>query len=895
MGTTDVAWGAWVKTHRIVTLGHLHSAEAQQAATARALPPELEALAEGLSRLLGGDAVRAEVVGVDSLDLEQLADELGRSGVAVLSPVRAGEEGPLPVTVAAEAALAAGLNVAWSGYTRNTDTDIRRQTPVVVVADALRDEVRDWLSTGSSSLVFDRDTTQGTDVKRAMRVCVASYEVAGPTRNGGIGTASAALAELLADAGHHTSLVYTGAAELGAVARARWTGFYGELGVDFIDLAAERPDVMVDTPFFNQARAYKLYRWLANRDREEPWDVVHVPECQGHGYYALLARRAGSAFRRCTVVVGTHSPTRWVYEANGWAIGWPTSLVDDFLERGCVELADVVLSPTAYLLGWMEQHGWKLPQRRFVQQYPLRLEEAPKSPHDRRPARVEEATAVEEIVFFGRLESRKGLTSFCDSLDLLSDAADIPQFRVCFLGKESEIEGVAASRYLAERGRGWGFEWRIEPDLDRCGAINYLRKPGRLAVMPSPIDNCPNTVLEALGLGIPFVTSTGGGIPELIEPADLDDVAFDPADGPQALAESIRRALMGDNPIRPRFAIDPTRNAEAHVRWHQQVLVGRMDRRPRSTHARTPDTADRSDVTICLEVSGADDLESLEGSLRSLESQDLAADRMIVLHGSAARAAGVGMELKLAERGWRVVKVTSPGDPLPAGDSRGWVLLVESGITAERDLLSRLLTASQRCSAEIATATATYADTDDGGGDAWSGNVPLGGAPLPGLCFDCFGIGAALIRGGTLDELGGLRLEGAAGANRRDLLARAALAGLRFAVVPDPLLCVGKPPRRPAISPAALNRMVAPYRSALPPELADLPGLYLTGAPAATRPTSPERGGHETYIQELEDRMASFSSSRSWRVTAPLRAAARILRRRGATGDSRRQRSPSRR
>ena len=98
--------------------------------------------------------------------------------------------------------------------------------------------------------------------------------------------------------------------------------------------------------------------------------MVHFPECQGHGYYALLARRLGLGFPGTTFVVGGHSPTRWVYEANRWVVDTAHRLVDDFLERRSVELADVVVSPSAYLLAWMERRGWKLPERRFVQHYP---------------------------------------------------------------------------------------------------------------------------------------------------------------------------------------------------------------------------------------------------------------------------------------------------------------------------------------------------------------------------------------------------------------------------------------------------------------------------------------------------------------------------------------------
>jgi hypothetical protein len=53
---------------------------------------------------------------------------------------------------------------------------------------------------------------------------------------------------------------------------------------------------------------------------------------------------------------------------------------------------------------------------------------------------VENADSVEEIVFFGRLEKRKGLELFADALDRLTITR--PEFagiRITFLGKPTDI------------------------------------------------------------------------------------------------------------------------------------------------------------------------------------------------------------------------------------------------------------------------------------------------------------------------------------------------------------------------------------------------------------------------------------------------------------------------
>src|SRR5207253_1172000 len=89
---------------------------------------------------------------------------------------------------------------------------------------------------------------------------------------------------------------------------------------------------------------------------------------------------------------------------------------------------------------------------------------------------------------------------------------------------------------------------RFEAGLDREAALEELRRPGTLAVMPSLLDNAPNTVSECIEHGIPFVATQTGGIPELVADGDHARVLCLPRT--EDLAAALRRALMS----RPPFA-----------------------------------------------------------------------------------------------------------------------------------------------------------------------------------------------------------------------------------------------------------------------------------------------------------------------------------------------------
>ena len=134
---------------------------------------------------------------------------------------------------------------------------------------------------------------------------------------------------------------------------------------------------------------------------------------------------------------------------------------------------------------------------------------------------------VDEIVFFGRLETRKGLELFCQAITLLLGEGGTRPCRIAFLGKIGEVAGASALAHIAEASATWGIPWMIRNDLDTEGAKGFLAKPGRLAVIASVIENSPYTVLECLAAGQAFLAADVGGVRELIDVRDQAHVVFE--------------------------------------------------------------------------------------------------------------------------------------------------------------------------------------------------------------------------------------------------------------------------------------------------------------------------------------------------------------------------------
>lgn len=248
----------------------------------------------------------------------------------------------------------------------------------------------------------------------ALKVCVVS--LIGAARNGGIGTATDAMVRHIARDGHDVTLLYS-MVEYGVpvnVAQAGnpsgglrdWKGWTDDLARDGVRL--EKLDHQGSHSAWLE-KSWRVKEFIGSRD----FDVVYFDEWQGTGYYAQLAKRAGLLpFARQVQCVFTHASKQWVCETNDEYLRQVSDVTVLGMERRSVEMADVVLSPSRYLLEEYARYGWALPESSFHHPLPLLKAPVPADPR-RRP--------VDEIVFFGRLETRKGLWLFCDALDRLGD------------------------------------------------------------------------------------------------------------------------------------------------------------------------------------------------------------------------------------------------------------------------------------------------------------------------------------------------------------------------------------------------------------------------------------------------------------------------------------------
>jgi glycosyltransferase involved in cell wall biosynthesis len=402
---------------------------------------------------------------------------------------------------------------------------------------------------------------------RTINVLIATEEIIGPVRNGGIASTYYHLARGLARQGHKVTVLYLKGHKVENETPEHWVEHYAKFGIEMVFLDfVEQPLVASSERW--QRTYYSFYLWLKQNDR---FDVIHTSEWRGGAFYCLQAKRLGLAFQDSFFIVKTSSPHIWNRHYQMQPIEEPDMMSGSFAEQKCVEWADMVVGGSAHLLSFMKHIGYTIPaDRTYVQPNIIDFSEVIVT--DQRAEReFGETIHTQEIVFFGRLEPRKGLDLFVNAMNLLVSRGIRPS-RVNFLGKEGErlsnYGGVKPLDFIATNAKNWPFETEVITDKNQPEALSFMCQRDMLAIMPSLIENSTMAVYEALVHKIPFIATAVGGTPELVGDDFRKRCLISPS--AEELADRIQGALKNGHCIATP-AFDNEKNLETWYAFHRFV------------------------------------------------------------------------------------------------------------------------------------------------------------------------------------------------------------------------------------------------------------------------------------------------------------------------------------
>jgi O-antigen biosynthesis protein len=580
------------------------------------------------------------------------------------------------------------------------------------------------------------------------RITLVSSQLLGLEQGaGGVGAATAFLALALARMGHDVDVLYI-KEQLPQPMDPEWARRYADGGVTIRRPRA--PQVAVEPAGFARLRAVELAL------RADPPEVVIAHEYGAPAYTALRLRRLGLGLEETVFITYCHGTSPWLKEVSGNPRISPEMVAQARLEQAAVELADVVVSPSAYMIEWMRRKGWRLPEARVI---PLVTQATAMDEPPSVRADVNGDRPVERLVFFGRLQKVKGVEPFVAGLNALAPEL-LEGIELEFLGgptKDWDVGGVA--RLMSERTTRALRRISFETGLNQQQALARLGRPGTLAVMPSLAENSPNVVYECLEAGIPFLASAAGGIGELVAPEDRPRALFRPT--VEGVSEALRRALVDGGALRPvRPAFD---GAEVLRAWR--------------------------------------DVAATEMSSVAREFERPAVD-VVVVEGGSAGPCLQALDAQSYEH-VNVIRAATREEGLRAGTAE-WVIFLD-GADAPRPELVEVLVQAQAASGADAVSCAIVHD----GREHFFTGEPGG----VGVLSNGYGA-AALVRRSLLGDLGPERP--AVGDPDWPLLARLSAAGARVVSVPLPLLTRARRPGTLDRDPNAALLVIEALERALP-------------------------------------------------------------------------------
>jgi glycosyltransferase involved in cell wall biosynthesis len=604
-----------------------------------------------------------------------------------------------------------------------------------------------------------------------MNIIILTPDITGPIRNGGIGTAFGALAVSWANAGYNVSVLYTLGNYVESESIEYWEESYKSKNITFIPLPTFL-DFEIDASEV-RARSYRVYTWL--KEYGSNYDMLIAPEWRADIYYSLLAKHLGLSFKNLPIAIVTHSPTQWADEGNYAMPDYLDVLDIHSMESAVVQWADTLISPSHYMFNWLEKSNYQPTRKRHIIQNILlslpNTQTLPKNKFDK--------NELIELVFFGRLEVRKGLELFLNAIKRLTPESKQKIKSVTFLGKK--VASYHAEEKIEEALNPNQIEWKIIDNLDHFGAQNYLSGQNRVAVMPSLVENSPYTVLECIGREIPFIASDVGGIAELIDIEDREHVLFLP--NPSSLVQRMENQLStGFKVSHPSVGFQQTLQ-----QWIELPLT------LHSTHYEQDSSIACPKVSVCVVHFNRPKM--LAEAIASLKAQTYTNFEIILVDDGSTDAEAIqylhSLEKDFAIFGWKIIRQ----DNAYLGAARNnavshatgeYIMFMDDDNIAKPHELETFIKAALHSGADILT-TVSDIFMDEIPKKTQRIWLPLGGFASPGLFNNVFGDANALIRKDTFDTLGGFTEDYGVGHEDWEFFAKAVLNGYKLYLVPEPL------------------------------------------------------------------------------------------------------------
>jgi glycosyltransferase involved in cell wall biosynthesis len=367
-----------------------------------------------------------------------------------------------------------------------------------------------------------------------MRIAFLTLEY--PTESpdaGGLATYVRRMAQLLLESGHDPEVFVTSAdrsqtARDGEILvhKVNWAECYKRSASFYQGMKSiVRSNIWnLSVPWLLQARA--LATALDRRHALYPFQLVQSTNYQGAGLF--VSRLSGRVH-----VVRCSSSADLYNEYDG--LQSRAESLRGYFERRVMRSADDVYAPSQYLADYFRR-SYQIDVQ--VLRPPKYLEQVPAT-------KLQVPLPQRFFLHYGQLLKRKGSDLLARALALAW--SEVPDLTMVWSGRCWDDDMLANWRALwGERAK----QIHVTGPLPRSQIYAVLQR-AEAAVLPSQVDNLPNTVIESLMLGIPVLGTRGASIDELVE-ENVTGHLVEPGDM-QGLGAALIRMWTGQTPVKKGF------------------------------------------------------------------------------------------------------------------------------------------------------------------------------------------------------------------------------------------------------------------------------------------------------------------------------------------------------
>ncbi len=368
-----------------------------------------------------------------------------------------------------------------------------------------------------------------------MRICFVSREVAG-IRGGGIGTYVSEAAKALSARGHEVWLLIADPGPDLRPALQKLEGFHRIVEIPQVDWYDGRNDPDREEAqslyFANPHYGHALLVHRKLQELDVRFDYVEFADYEAEGLVAIREQRFFRSYGDTLLGLKIHSPM------------WECYFYDDQWHRATVETRHQCLHEEELIRRWpyvtaaSANYRDAVCERLRVDSDRIPVIHYPMSPgaSDLAPPAPRRRLEDLRFLYFGRIEPRKGV------LELITAFRQLPGLQLDLVGGDADTPlGESLTESLQ---RDLPDHIRLHGAVPRPQMLERLREAD-VVILPSRLENWPNTCIEAMTANRVVVGSRHGGMAEMIEHGRSGFLVDgrDPADIVRVIREDLGGAL----------------------------------------------------------------------------------------------------------------------------------------------------------------------------------------------------------------------------------------------------------------------------------------------------------------------------------------------------------------